>query len=256
MVSIRILDDIGIDYTIDYATRFGFKKETLPHALSLALGSLTVSPMDLTAAYAIFANGGYKVEPYLVDHITNAKGYVLLQAKPAQVPDANSDTSADLTAPKVISTETAFLINSALQNVIQHGTAMAAKVLNRQDIAGKTGTTNDQVDAWFAGYNRDLVVTTWIGFDKPSPLHEYAARLALPVWIDFMRIALQDKPEHSLDEPPGVISLGINPDNGLRARPNQVNTITEYFKENELPQMDEEITPEIGASSHTEDNLF
>lgn len=256
LVSIRILDDIGIDYTIDYATRFGFKKETLPHALSLALGSLTVSPMDLTAAYAIFANGGYKVEPYLVDHITNAKGYVLLQAKPAQVPDANSDISADLTAPKVISTETAFLINSALQNVIQHGTAMAAKVLNRQDIAGKTGTTNDQVDAWFAGYNRDLVVTTWIGFDKPSPLHEYAARLALPVWIDFMRIALQDKPEHSLDEPPGVISLGINPDNGLRARPNQVNTITEYFKENELPQMDEEITPEIGASSQTEDNLF
>jgi len=256
LVSIRILEDIGIDYTIDYATRFGFKRETLPHALSLALGSLTVTPMDLTAAYAIFANGGYKVEPYLVDHITNTKGYVLLQAKPAQVPDTQTDNSADLAAPRVISAETAFLINSALQNVIQHGTAVAAKVLNRQDIAGKTGTTNDQVDAWFAGYNRDLVVTTWIGFDKPTPLHEYAARLALPVWIDFMKIALRGKPEHSLSEPPGIISLGINPANGLRAKPNQLNTITEYFMETDVPAVDEEVTSEPGVKAHPEENLF
>lgn len=256
LVSIRILDDIGIDYAIDYATRFGFKKETFPHALSLALGSLSVTPMDLTAAYAIFANGGYKVEPYLIDHITNSKGHILLQAKPAQVPTGQTDLSADVTAPRVISPQTAFLINSALQNVIQHGTAMAAKVLNRQDIAGKTGTTNDQVDAWFAGYNRDLVVTTWIGFDKPAPLHEYAARLALPVWIDFMKTALQGKPEHSLSEPPGIISLGINPNNGLRAKPNQLNTITEYFMETALPPMDEEASPEPGVHSQTEENLF
>lgn len=257
LVSIRILDDIGIDYTIDYATRFGFKKESFPRALSLALGSLTVTPMDLTAAYAIFANGGYKVEPYLIDHITNTKGHILLQAKPNQVPNEQTETSADLVAPRVISAQTAFLINSALQNVIQHGTATAAKVLNRQDIAGKTGTTNDQVDAWFAGYNRDLVVTTWIGFDTPHPLHEYAARLALPVWIDFMKIALQDKPEHSLSEPSGIISLGINPNNGLRARPNQLNTITEYFTETELPPMDEEESSnEPGNPQHTEENLF
>lgn len=255
LVSIRILDDIGVEYTIDYATRFGFRKETFPHTLSLALGTLSVTPIDLTAAYAIFANGGYKVEPYLIDHITNTKGHVLLQAKPTQAPNENTPTSADVLAPKVISTETAFLMNSALQNVIQHGTASAARVLNRQDIAGKTGTTNDQMDAWFAGYNRDLVVTAWIGFDTPHPLHEYAAGLALPVWIDFMKVALHGKPEHSLKAPAGILSLGINPDNGLRARPNEINTITEYFKENELPSMDEEQPSKLGTRN-TDESLF
>ncbi len=256
LVSIRILDDIGVEYTIDYATRFGFRKETFPHTLSLALGTLSVTPMDLTAAYAIFANGGYKVEPYLIDRITNTKGHVLLQAKPNQAPNEQTEISADVLAPRVITAETAFLMNTALQNVIQHGTASAARVLNRQDIAGKTGTTNDQMDAWFAGYNRDLVVTTWIGFDNPQPLHEYAAGLALPVWIDFMKPALHGKPEHSLTEPPGIVSLGINPDNGLRARPNQINTITEYFMENELPAMDEEQSSNPGNPHDTEENLF
>ena len=256
LVSIRILDDIGVEYTIDYATRFGFRKETFPHTLSLALGTLSVTPMDLTAAYAIFANGGYKVEPYLIDRITNTKGHVLLQAKPTQAPNEQTEISADVLAPKVITAETAFLMNTALQNVIQHGTASAARVLNRQDIAGKTGTTNDQMDAWFAGYNRDLVVTTWIGFDNPQPLHEYAASLALPVWIDFMKSALHGKPEHSLTEPPGIVSLGINPDNGLRARPNRINTITEYFMETELPPMDEEQSSSPGNQHDTEESLF
>jgi penicillin-binding protein 1A len=256
LVSIRILDDIGVNYTIDYATRFGFRKETFPHTLSLALGTLSVTPIDLTAAYAIFANGGYKVEPYLIDHITNTKGEILLQAKPSLAPKEGMNSTANTLAPRVISGETAFLMTSALQNVIQHGTASAARVLNRQDLAGKTGTTNDQVDAWFAGYNRDLVVTTWIGFDTPTPLHEYAASLALPVWIDFMKIALQGKPEHSLGIPPGVISLGINPDNGLRAKPNQINTITEYFMENDLPPMDEEQSSNPGSAPNTEESLF
>lgn len=256
LVSIRILDDIGVEYTIDYASRFGFRKETFPHTLSLALGTLSVTPIDLTAAYAIFANGGYRIEPYLIDHISNTKGRILLQAKPTQAPHDGADPQETLLAPRVISAETAFLMNSALQNVIQHGTASAARVLNRQDIAGKTGTTNDQMDAWFAGYNRDLVVTAWIGFDTPTPLHEYAAGLALPVWIDFMKIALHGKPEHSLSMPPRIISLGINPDNGLRARPNQVNTITEYFMENVLPPMDEEQTPRSGNPHNTEESLF
>ena len=256
LVSIRILDDIGIDYAIDFATRFGFRKETLPHALSLALGSLTVTPMDLTAAYAVFANGGFKIEPYLIDHITNTKGYVLLQAKPTRVCNPCDNPDADLAAPRVISEDVAFLINSALQSVIQQGTASAAKVLNRQDIAGKTGTTNEQVDAWFAGYNRDIVVTTWIGFDTPHPLHEYGAALALPLWIDFMRVALLGKPEHTLAEPPGIISIGINPTNGLRARPNQINTITEYFKESELPPLDEESSTETGNPQNADESLF
>lgn len=241
LVSIRILDDIGIDYAIDFAAQFGFKKSSLPHALSLALGSLSVTPLELTTAYAVFANGGFKVEPFLIDHITDNNEHILLQAKATRVCNACADKKehADLNAPRVISADTAFLMNSALQDVVKHGTAYGAHVLNRKDIAGKTGTTNEQVDAWFAGYTPDLVTTTWIGFDTPHPLHEYAARLALPVWIDFMKIALQGKPEHEMPQPSNVISIGINPTNGLRARANQPNTITEYFRENDIPSEDE-----------------
>ncbi|AHE66706.1 penicillin-binding protein, 1A family [Legionella oakridgensis ATCC 33761 = DSM 21215] len=194
MVSIRILDDIGIDYAIDFITHFGFHRENLPHALSLALGSLSVSPMDLTAAYAIFANGGFKVEPFLIDHITDNEGKILLQAKPliaCTEPCADKNIDPDIMAPRVIPEDIAFLMNSALKGVIQQGTARAATILNRQDLAGKTGTTNDQVDAWFAGYYPELVVTTWVGYDTPHSLHEYAAALALPVWIDFMKAALK-----------------------------------------------------------------
>ncbi|WP_347251252.1 penicillin-binding protein 1A, partial [Legionella sp.] len=177
LVSIRVLDDIGFDYAIDFISHFGFRKSSLPKALSLALGSLSVSPLDLTTAYAVFANGGYKVEPYLIDHITDNDGKILLQAKPTIVCKNNCDPSKvdpSNLAPRVIPEDIAFLMNTALKDVIQHGTAHAAKVLNRQDIAGKTGTTNDQVDAWFAGFNSEIVVTTWVGFDTPQSLHEYA----------------------------------------------------------------------------------
>ncbi|CZP54602.1 Penicillin-binding protein 1A [Legionella pneumophila] len=242
LVSIRILDDIGIDYTIDFLTRFGFNKKSLPRALSLALGSLSISPMDLTTAYAVFANGGYKVEPYLIDHITDADGKILLQAKPSVVCDPCDKDKVDAStlAPRVISEDIAFLMNTALRDVIQHGTGRAARVLNRQDIAGKTGTTNDQVDAWFAGFNPNLVVTTWIGFDNPKSLHEYAANLALPLWIDFMKVALKDKPETELKQPENVIAVRIDPVSGLLAKPNQENGIIEYFRQNEVPSEEDQ----------------
>ncbi len=261
LVSIRILDDIGIDYAIDFAAHFGFKKSSLPHALSLALGSLSVSPLDLSTAYAVFANGGFKVEPFLIDHITDTNGHILLQAKAAVVcADCSlKNNDVDLNAPRVISADIAFLMNSALQDVILHGTAYEAKALHRQDLAGKTGTTNEQVDAWFAGYNPDLVVTTWIGYDTPHPLHEYAARLALPMWIDFMEIALKGVPEHPFPQPGDIISVGINPANGLRAKPNQPNTITEYFVETDVPAIDEEsIATDISDTqgSDNQESLF
>ena len=233
LVSIRILDDIGINYTVDFLTRFGFNKKSLPKGLSLALGSLSVSPMDLAAAYAVFANGGFKIEPYLIDHITDAEGKILLQAKPSVVCALCDNTKIDVSAvaPRVIPEDIVYLMNSALKDVIQHGTARAAKVLNRQDIAGKTGTTNDQVDAWFAGFNADLVVTTWIGFDNPKSLHEYAAGLALPLWIDFMKEALKGMPENELKQPDNVVAVRIDPISGLLAKPNQENGIIEYFRE-------------------------
>ncbi|MFC3908425.1 penicillin-binding protein 1A [Legionella dresdenensis] len=242
MVSIRVLDDIGFDYAIDYATRFGFRKAQLPRALSLALGSLSVSPMELTAAYAVFANGGFKVEPYLIDRITDNEGKVLLQAKPAIACDNCSarSTEADSLAPRVIPADIAFLMTSAMKDVVQRGTAHAASILGRHDLAGKTGTTNEQVDAWFAGFNRDLVVTTWMGYDNPQSLHEYAASLALPMWIDFMKSALKGVPESSMTQPENVVAVKIDPKTGLLANNNQVDAIVEYFREKDVPTSDEQ----------------
>lgn len=263
LVSIRILDDIGIDYTVDFLTRFGFNKKTLPKGLSLALGSLSVSPMDLTTAYAVFANGGFKVEPYLIDHITDADGKILLQAKPTVVcnPCDNDKLDTSAMAPRVIPEDIVYLMNSALKDVIQHGTARAARVLNRQDIAGKTGTTNDQVDSWFAGFNTDLVVTTWVGFDNPKSLHEYAAGLALPLWIDFMKEALKGKSEQAVKQPSNVVAVRIDPISGLLAKPNQENGIMEFFRDKEIPA-EEDPTPVYNASNNQqqqpfiEENLF
>lgn len=237
LVAIRILDDIGIDYAIDFLTRFGFNKTNLPKGLSLALGSLSISPMELTTAYAIFANGGYRVEPYLIDHITNSDGQILLQAKPTVVCKTCTESTSNPanSAPRVIPEDVAFLINSALKDVVQHGTARAARVLNRQDIGGKTGTTNDLVDAWFAGFTPDLVVTTWMGFDTPASLHEYAANLALPLWIDFMKVALKNKPQNEASQPSNVVAVRIDPVSGLLAKPEQQNGIIEYFREQEVP---------------------
>jgi penicillin-binding protein 1A len=139
-------------------------------------------------------------------------------------------------------------MNSALRDVIQHGTAVAARSLNRQDIGGKTGTTNDQVDAWFSGFNGDLVATAWIGFDNPKSLHEYAAGLALPLWIDFMKVALKNKPDTSMKQPESVVSVRIDPVSGLLAKPNQSNGIIEYFRKNEIPA-EEDPTPVFQADN-------
>ena len=254
LVSIRILDDIGLDYTVDFLTRFGFNKKTLPKGLSLALGSLSISPMDLTTAYAVFANGGYKIEPYLIDHITDAEGKILLQAKPSVVCNTCDPSTVDpsTVAPRVLPADITYLMNSALKDVIQHGTARAARSLNRQDIAGKTGTTNDQVDSWFAGFNGDLVVTAWVGFDNPKSLHEYAAGLALPLWIDFMKVALKGKPVSEVSQPEDVISVRIDPISGLLAKQNQANGIMEYFRKNEIPA-EEDVAPVLQAENTESD---
>ena len=258
LVSIRILDDIGINYAVDFVSRFGFSKSGLPHTLSLALGTLTVSPMDLAAAYAVFANGGYKITPYLIDHITDGDGKPLLQAKPSRVCGSctQGQTSSTQSAPRVLTEDVAFLMNSTLMDVIKHGTGHQARELNRQDIAGKTGTTNDQYDAWFSGYTPDLVVTTWIGFDTPQSLHEYGAQVALPLWIDFMKFALAGKPEHLMPQPDNIVSVKINPNNGLLSTAD--NAITEYFRKNEVPAMEDTTiaSGKAAPASGNEDNLF
>ncbi|KTD07154.1 penicillin-binding protein 1A [Legionella jamestowniensis] len=260
LVSIRVLDDIGFDYAIDFISRFGFRKDKLPKALSLALGSLSVSPLELTAAYAVFANGGFRVEPYLIDHITDNNGNILLQAKPSIACENCKLDKVDpaTLAPRIIPADIAFLMNTALQDVIQHGTAHAAKVLNRPDLAGKTGTTNDQVDAWFSGFNSDLVVTTWIGYDNPQSLHEYAAGLALPMWIDFMKVALANLPQKELPQPENVVAVRIDPVTGLLAKNNQPNAIIEYFREQDVPGTESSASDDTETSmeADTQENLF
>lgn len=261
MVSIRILDDIGIDYAIDFITQFGFAKSSLPKGLSLALGSLSVTPLQLANAYAVFANGGYKVEPFLIDKITDTHGNVLLQAKPVFACGDNCEKlqiDTDQIAPQIIPHDIAFLMDSALKDVVQKGTARGAKVLGRNDIAGKTGTTNDQVDAWFAGYQRNLVVTTWVGFDSPNSLHEYASQLALPLWVDFMKQALKDQPETHPIIPSNIIALSIYPDTGLIAPQNQSGTILEYFREEDVPVSEDEMNSFSSSSSdqQLDEHLF
>ena len=262
MVSIRVLDDVGIDYAVEFVSHFGFQKKNLPHSLSLALGSLSVSPMDLAAAYAVFANGGYKIEPFIIDRITDNEGKVLLQAKPAYVcnPCSDKKRDPDVIAPRVIPEDVAFLMHTALMDVVQHGTAHAATVLNRKDIAGKTGTTNEQVDAWFSGYNPNLVVTTWVGFDTPQPIHEYAAQLALPLWIDFMKIALKGKPEVEMKQPENIVAVRIDPASGLLANANLQNAIIEYFRKQEIPSTEETDSsapsPEMIQEPENQEHLF
>lgn len=264
MVSIRLLQDIGVPYTVDYVKRFGFNASRLPRELSLALGTGTATPLEMVTGFATFANGGYHVLPFVIEKVENSHNEVLYQAEPKPacaecylnntVPD---EKNLNKYAQQVLSPQTTFLINSTLQDVIKIGTAHAAASLNRTDLAGKTGTTNDKVDAWFSGFNGDIVATAWIGFDKPYPLREYGAQAALPMWMDFMRIALQGKPMHALPQPTGIETAQIDSISGLLPREGQTDTVLEYFKEGTVPteQAPENEAP-VNNAPDEEEQLF
>jgi penicillin-binding protein 1A len=237
LVSIRLLALTGLTYTIDYLKKFGFVPSQLPPGLSLALGTATVTPLQMAQAYSVFANGGLKVVPFIIDSIRNSQDEIIYQARPLEVCTVNCDKNA-AAAPRVISEQNAFLITSALHDVIQRGTATKAKSLGRSDLAGKTGTTQNQVDAWFAGYNPDLVAVTWMGFDFNQSLHEYGAQAALPMWIDFMQSALRGKIDMERPQPAGIISRRINPNTGKIAPATSSNAISEYFVESQTPDME------------------
>ena len=198
LVSVRIIRAIGPSYAQEYIQRFGFEPEKHPPYLTMALGAGSVTPLQMAAAYSVFANGGYRVDPFLIDKMVDTKGTVLFEAKP---------THAREDATRVLDARTAFVMDSMLQEVTKTGTAASARVkLGRSDIAGKTGTTNESHDAWFAGYNPKVVAIAWIGFDKPASLgdRETGGGLALPMWISYMSIALKDSPQESRAVPEGV----------------------------------------------------
>ena len=198
LVSVRIIRAIGPSYAQEYIQRFGFEPEKHPPYLTMALGAGSVTPLQMASAYSVFANGGYRVDPFLIDKMIDAKGAVLFEAKP---------NHAGKDAARVLDARTAFVMDSMLQEVTKTGTAASARPkLGRNDIAGKTGTTNDSHDAWFAGYNPKIVAVAWIGFDKPASLgdRETGGGLALPMWISYMATALKDIPQESRIVPEGV----------------------------------------------------
>lgn len=212
IVSIRLLQEMGIDVGIKTGLRFGFTKDQLPRGLSLALGSGQASPLQMARMFATFANGGFLVDPYFIDRIEASDGKVIFKAKP-KIPCPTCSAKQKLKptqAPRVISPQINFLMNSMLRDVVQKGTATDAKVLGRSDIAGKTGTTNDQRDAWFNGYAPSIAASAWVGFDNFTPLGkmETGGVAALPMWVEFMRTALKGTPVVPFIPPKGIISKG------------------------------------------------
>ena len=201
LVSIRILNNIGPKYAQGYVTKFGFDASRQPAYLPMALGAGQVTPLQMATGYSVFANGGYRVNPYLIADITDPRGAVVSHPQPLVAAD---------TAPLAITPRNAYVMNSLLQSVAQRGTGARTNQLKRTDLAGKTGTTNDSHDAWFAGYQHSLVAIAWIGYDSPRSLgdKETGGGLALPVWMDYMSRALRGVPEYKSTMPPDVVSLG------------------------------------------------
>jgi penicillin-binding protein 1A len=202
MISIRILNKIGARYGQEYATRFGFDAEKNPPYLTLALGAGSTTPLQMAGAYSVFANGGYRVNPYLIAKVTDADGKVLSEARPER---------AGVESNRVIDERNAWLMDSMLKDVARAGTAAkATQMLKRTDLAGKTGTTNDSIDAWFAGYQSHLVGIAWIGYDQPKNLgnKETGGGLALPIWIGYMQKALKNVPVEERPVPQGLVQVG------------------------------------------------
>lgn len=268
LVSVRLLRQVGISNTINYLTQFGFDRKKLPRDLSLALGSPSFTPLSVASAYAIFANGGYKIEPYLIQSISNGQDKIIYQASPYTVcPDCKSDTDDKLEpldednilveniAPRVISEDVAFIIDNILKDTIRFGTATRARAMQRPDISGKTGTTNGPTDVWFTGYHPNIVTTTWLGFNNNTPLgeNEYGASATLPIWIEFMQEALRDQPIIYREQPANVVSVLIDKETGKRAQPGAANSMFEYIQSSAVEQLESEPAAEKSLETSLED---
>ncbi len=236
MVSIRILQSIGARYAQDYITKFGFARKDHPAYLTMALGAGQTTPWEIAKGYAVFANGGYRVTPHLISKITDSEGKVLQKL---HYPKAGLD------APRVIDSRNAFLMTSMMHDVISRGTATRARVLGRQDLAGKTGTTNNLVDAWFAGYSPKQVAVSWIGYDQPRSLgkDETGGKAALPMWIHYMATALKGVPDEPYTIPDGVMTVKIDALTGTLAEEDEEGIYEYFYHENPPPVMQRDLPP-------------
>lgn len=299
LVSIRLLRSIGIENARDYVARFGFEPEELPANLTMALGSASLTPLSMARGYAVFANGGYLVEPQYVRRITNMSGATVFEShptiiceecepaesvappmvepeitepafKPLKIASASPELEATAGgheleprrvdegikyAQQVITPQNAYLVRSMMMDVVRRGTGARAMELGRNDLAGKTGTTNEQRDAWFSGYNDHLVTSVWVGFDNHEPLgrRELGGRAALPVWIDYMAVALENVEDHPPVIPEGLARARIDPDTGMLARLDDGDAIMEIFQAGRLPPMPETGQGEINDAPLEED---
>jgi penicillin-binding protein 1A len=277
LVSIRLLRTIGIETAVNGLGRFGIEKDTLARDLSIALGTHVMTPLEVATGYTVFANNGHKVNPFIIDHITDSQNTVIFQENPLTVtPQTNTTAiSTDFTeiqsiidannqqefhhglptpnpddigvkvnkntpaAPRVMDERVAYIMNSILRDVVERGTAKKAKQLQRKDIGGKTGTTNGPTDAWFSGYNQHLVATAWVGFDNNSKIgkREYGGTAALPIWIEFMRAALDNTSDELPPQPNGIVTARIDPETGEITTPDNPSGIDEMFLEENVPEV-------------------
>ena len=265
LASIRVLQGIGVGYAINYAQKFGFDASELPNNLTLALGSADLTPLEMARGYSVFANHGFRVTPYFIQRVIDGSGQTVYAANPQvacdtctvdagnvipapiPAPAATTSTTATITlvppampqfAPQAITPQNAWIMTSMLQDVIKYGTGARAQALDRSDLAGKTGTTNDFSNAWFDGYNNDIVTVVWVGNDQPSQSlgeGEQGAKAALPVWMNFMGPALQGVPQAPFVEPPGIVQARIDPKTGLLAGASDPSSIFEFFMAGHLP---------------------
>ncbi|OED40867.1 peptidase [Endozoicomonas sp. (ex Bugula neritina AB1)] len=287
LVSIRILRQVGINNTINFLKKLGLNPDSLARDLSLALGNVSMTPMEMATGYSVLANGGYQIEPFLINRVDTID-QLYYQAEPLTVcricetktepeshdPPLDATTNNLFTAltaplenpikkpaPLVMSPQVNYIINDILHDVIWKGTGRRARVLNRHDLGGKTGTTNDNKDVWFMGFNPDVLTGVWMGMDNYSTLGrwEYGSNVALPIWIDFMQVALKGKPEHKLTQPEGLVTLKINSNTGKLASQGDPKAIFEIFREDSAPQQThEDIRPSINDSEQdfSPENLF
>ena len=257
LVSLRLYDALGDDIVLPYVDRFGFNSLEFPrNDLTVAIGSHAVTPLEVANGFSVFANGGYQVEPYFIERIENFNDGVVYQAQPKEVCDPCGlpepiELDVDMPesvsgffelsnpAEQVIDERVAYIMNSFLRSVITDGSGRpASRAMSRRDLAGKTGTTNDAADLWFTGYNGDLLSTVYVGFDQPASLgrSEQAATVALPIWIDFMKPALEGTPESVMSQPDGLVTVRIDPNTGLRTHASDNNAIFETFREELVPE--------------------
>lgn len=262
--AIRTLDAIGIKYAQDFiSSHFGFDIDKVPPYLPMALGAGQTTPLQLASAYAIFANGGYKVNPHLITQITDARGKILSKANPLVVGS---------NAPRAIDERNSYIMTSLLQSVAQRGTGSRSNILKRTDLAGKTGTTNDAVDGWFAGYQRTLATVAWMGYDQPKSLgsKEFGAQLALPIWIDYMGTALRDVPQFDFPPPAGIRFINgepyydnFSPDDGFVAslgvdNGGAVDALANFFGWSKNPGSEKPTAPSspVFPTKDNNDNLY